>query len=146
MVWRRPQDGGRGMPPQHPVEAHGLHGGRGLPFLWRPCASMGHGYFWQLRKNVSPLSFLPILGRKHFGGSGKKTSGSYHLFSFLSIQPITLKKKKISSYFFSKVSHPPYFIFKQTHPQFTLQGQREEKINKQKIFRKVPVLLKAHES
>ena len=51
-----------------------------------------YGYFYQLRKNSSSLSFLSILGRKFFGGSGKKTLGSHHLLSFLLTQPNTLKK------------------------------------------------------
>ena len=76
-----------------------------------------HWHFCQSRKNSFPISFLSILGRKHFGGLGEiKTPKPYHLFSFLPTQPNTFQKN-FSSYFISKVFHPPYFPSKQTHPK-----------------------------
>ena len=76
-----------------------------------------HWHFCQSRKNSFPISFLSILGRKHFGGSGKiKTPKPHHLFSFFPTKPNTLQKS-FSSYFISKVFHPPYFPSKQTHPK-----------------------------
>ena len=51
-----------------------------------------HGHFCQSRKNASPLLFLSIQERKHFGGSKKKTPRSHYLFSFFPTQPNTPKK------------------------------------------------------
>ena len=65
---------------------------------------------------LSPLSFLSIFGRKLFGGPEEKTFRPHHLFSFLFTQPNTLQKS-FPSYYLSKVFHPPYFTFKQTHPK-----------------------------
>ena len=61
-------------------------------------------------------SFPFILGRKLFGGLGEKTPKPHHLFSFLPTQLSTFQKS-FPSYFLSKVFHPPYFTFKQTHPK-----------------------------
>ena len=79
-----------------------------------PCAS-AHGHFRPLSNPFSPFSFLPILGRKLFGGPGEKTPLAHHLFSFLSIQLNTLQKS-FSSHFLSKIFYQPYFSSKQTHP------------------------------
>ena len=79
-----------------------------------PCAS-AHGHFRPLSNPFSLFSFLPILGRKLFGGPGEKTSLAHHLFSFLSIQLNTLQKS-FSSHFLSKIFYQPYFASKQTHP------------------------------
>ena len=65
---------------------------------------------------LSPLSFLSIFGRKLFGGPEEKTFRPHHLFSFLFTQPNTLQKS-FPSYYLSKVFHPHYFTFKQTHPK-----------------------------
>ena len=62
-----------------------------------------------------PSVFSPFLGEKLFGGSGEKTHGPYHLFSFLFTQPNTLQKN-FPSHFLFKVFPPPYFTSKQTHP------------------------------
>ena len=70
---------------------------------WRsPCAH-AHGYFCQLRKNSSPLSFLSILGRKHFSGSWRKHLDLTIYFpSFLPNQ--TPSKKVFLPIFFPKFS------------------------------------------
>ena len=65
------------------------------------------GIFYELPS----FSFLPILGRKLFGGLREKILGSHNLFFFLPIQPNTLQKSFLS-YFLSKVFHPSYFISK----------------------------------
>ena len=77
--------------------------------------------FVNQEKKFFPIQFsLPK--RNHFGGSGEKTLGPHYLFSFLPTQSNTFQKK-ISSYFLSKVFHPPYFTFKQTHPKGeTIEG------------------------
>ena len=58
----------------------------------RQLEECSHGYLCQLRKNSSSFSFLFILERKLFGKLTKKIHGPYQLFSFLPIQPNTLKK------------------------------------------------------
>ena len=74
------------------------------------------GIFRSSFHELSPLSFLSIFGRKLFGGPEEKTFRPHHLFSFLFTQPNTLQKS-FPSYYLSKVFHPPYFTFKQTHPK-----------------------------
>ena len=93
-----------------------------------PCA---HGYFCQSRKNSSSLSFLSILGKKHFDEPGEKTLEPHHLFSFLPTQPNTLQKS-FPSHFLFKVFHPPYFNSKQTHPKETQRGANQ--IHSKKVF------------
>ena len=60
------------------------------------------------------LSFLPILERELFDRPKEKAFGFHNLFSFLPTQSNTLQKNFLS-YFLSKVFHPSYFTFKQTH-------------------------------
>ena len=72
-----------------------------------------HGHFCQSRKNASPISFLPVLGRKHFERPREKTSGLHHLFSFLPTQPNLLQKK--FSFLFSFHSFPFIMFHLQTN-------------------------------
>ena len=62
-----------------------------------------------------PTSFLSSFERKLFSESKEKILESYHLFSFLFIQPTTFQKS-FSSHFLSNFFHLPYFNSKQTHP------------------------------
>ena len=78
-----------------------------------PCVS-AHGYFCLLSSPIFFLRFYLHLERKLFSGPGEKTPKPHHLFLFLLIQLNTLQKS-FPSHFFSKVFHPPYFTFKQTH-------------------------------
>ena len=73
--------------------------------------------FLSIKKKIYSQSVFSQFWRKHFGGPGEiKTPKPYNLFSFLPTQPNTLQKS-FSSYFISKVFHPPYFPSKQTHPK-----------------------------
>ena len=64
------------------------------------------------------FSLVFFFGEKFFW----KTRELHHLFSFLLTQPNTLEKK-ISSHILSKVFHPSYSTFKQTHPK---RGEKSE--------------------
>ena len=75
------------------------------------CTCTGH--FCQSRKNLSSLSFLSILERKHFGGLGEKIPTPHHLFFFLSTHPNTLQKK--FSLLFSLQSFPSSLFHLQTN-------------------------------
>ena len=57
------------------------------------------GIFVHLTNYTLSLSFLPILGRKHFGGLGKKTPKPHHIF-FSSPPPNQTPSKKFSLIFF----------------------------------------------
>ena len=81
------------------------------------CNCTWDGHFCHLSIKFLPLSFLSILERKHFGRLEEKTPMVHQIFSLSSLQPNT-QKKKFSSYFLSKVFHPPYFTSKQKHPKF----------------------------
>ena len=81
------------------------------------------GIFIQKWCLISHFSFLSILERKLFGGSGEKTPRSHHLFSFLPIQPNTLQKSFFFHFFF-KVFYLPCFTSKQTHPKGHFGGWR----------------------
>ena len=56
------------------------------------------GIFGSSFHELSPLSFLPILGKELFGEPREKIPEPYHLFSFISTQPNILKKS-FSSHF-----------------------------------------------
>jgi len=63
-----------------------------------------YGYFCQLGKNSSSLSFLSIFGRKLFCGPEEKAPEPHNLFSFLPTQPNTIKKV------FLPVFSPKFFV------------------------------------
>ena len=63
------------------------------------------GIFVHLTNYTLSLSFLLILGRKYFGGPGKKTPKSHYIF-FSSPPPNQTPSKKFSLIFFS--SFPSY--------------------------------------
>ena len=63
-----------------------------------PCA-LARGQFCQSRKNASPPSFLPILGRKHFGGPRDKTPRTHPFFSLPSLKPNTYQKCSLFFFF-----------------------------------------------
>ena len=73
-----------------------------------PCA-LAHGHFCQSRKNASPPSFLPILGRKHFGGLRDKTLGT-HPFFFPPLPQTKYLPKMFFFFFFF------FFILPKIHP------------------------------
>ena len=56
-----------------------------------PCAH-AHGHFLQSRKNATPLNFLSILGRKHFGKLREKTIEPTIYFSSFSPNQTDSKK------------------------------------------------------
>ena len=77
---------------------------------------LAHEHFCHSPIIFPPPKFLSILGRKLFGGSGRKQLGPTIYFPSSLTQSNTLQKSS-SSHFLSKVFYPPYFNSKQTHPQ-----------------------------